>query len=307
MRRTQPRTLRYVDGYVKENKANWTPKTHASMVSTFNSYGDWCTEQGVDAFVRASANRFKTEVIMAGERSPKTMNDHLGRLSSLFGWALRHGHTSLNVFDGLGIRRKKDERKSARQGRDLLPSDQMTKLVSLLTPATDPQLWLPTILLHTGARSGEIAQLNLDDVKTEEGIVYFDLHARGDGMSLKTPQSERRIPAHSRLLSLGLMAHIKARREAGEIRLFDWSIHPTNGAAHYPGKWYARWRKRNGIGGDLHVLRHQVASALYAAEVPMPVIADLLGHENPGETLGRYAKAAPLTVLQTAIEKLSFS
>ena len=93
-----------MEGYVKENHENWTPKTHDSMVSTFNSYGDWCTAQGVDAFMRASANRFKTEVIMAGGRSPKTMNDHLGRLSSLFGWALRHGHTSLNVFDGLGIR-----------------------------------------------------------------------------------------------------------------------------------------------------------------------------------------------------------
>ena len=46
--------------------------------------------------------------------------------------------------------------------------------------------WLILILLHSGARREEIAQLSVDDVKKQDGIPYCDLTAaEADGKRLK--------------------------------------------------------------------------------------------------------------------------
>ena len=95
--------------------------------------------------------------------------------------------------------------------------------------------WLPLIGLFQGERLEEIGQLLTEDVKTEEGIAYFDItivedddengaaassrkRAKGRTVSaeksLKTPASKRRVPIHRLLIEAGFLDYVARRRAA---------------------------------------------------------------------------------------------
>lgn len=78
------------------------------------------------------------------------------------------------------------------------------------------------ILLFTGARREEIANLALADIRQEEGIHYFDIAPDGQrGRRLKNKSSKRRVPIHSELIILGFLDYVEARRNQGETMLFS--------------------------------------------------------------------------------------
>src|SRR5665213_3176731 len=80
----------------------------------------------------------------------------------------------------------------------------------------DGYFWVPLIALHSGMRLGEILQLMKSDVKEENGIWYFDVN-KGEGKSLKTASSKRRVPIHRSLIDLGLVYHVKQGQQSGRI------------------------------------------------------------------------------------------
>ena len=102
---------------------------------------------------------------------PRTTNEKLQRVSSLFLWAVRHGYCPLNPFEGLKMRinRRASEERSAFDDADLQtifdPSRYSPE--KLRKPF---QYWCPLLALHTGARAQEIAQLRVEDVFEENGI-----------------------------------------------------------------------------------------------------------------------------------------
>ena len=55
--------------------------------------------------------------------------------------------------------------------------------------------WLILALVLTGARREEIAQLALNDLKEEGGILYFNITNEGESQSLKNEASKRRVPS----------------------------------------------------------------------------------------------------------------
>ncbi len=75
--------------------------------------------------------------------------------------------------------------------------------------------WVPLIALFSGLRLGEIIQMQVADVKTMEGIEYFDVtplafevddeegYDPTEEKSLKTASSRRGIPIHKTLFELG--------------------------------------------------------------------------------------------------------
>jgi len=89
------------------------------------------------------------------------------------------------------------------------------------------KFWLPVIGLYTGARVGEICQINPDKDILEDkgtGIKYFlisqDTESAPDiDKSVKSGTS-RVIPIHSRLIELGLFSYTDALKKAGHKRMF---------------------------------------------------------------------------------------
>ncbi|CAA2143111.1 hypothetical protein [Hyphomicrobium sp. ghe19] len=79
------------------------------------------------------------------------------------------------------------------------------------------RFWLPLIMLFSGARPNEIAQLHVKDVqRTPTGTWFLDLadEAGEDGKSLKTISSRRRVPLHPELIRFGFLDFVKVRKSS---------------------------------------------------------------------------------------------
>lgn len=103
--------------------------------------------------------------------------------------------------------------------------------------------WLPLLSLFTGARLGELAQLQPGDLKADpDGVAYLEITNMGEGgRALKTPGSRRRIPVHSELVKCGFLTFVAERVAEGSPWLFPLLNHARGkkrGDAW--GKWFGR-------------------------------------------------------------------
>jgi integrase len=81
--------------------------------------------------------------------------------------------------------------------------------------------WLPALAYCTGTREEELVQLKVRDVRKAKGLGwYLDVTDLGDGQTLKTLTSKRRVPIHSELVRIGFLHYVDALREAGQVQLF---------------------------------------------------------------------------------------
>ena len=156
--------------------------------------------------------------------SARTMNAYISNLQSFFTWAVDNGHTDINVFEGMRIRiankPKDDDRKAFTQ-------DQLKLLLLHLSEnpnglvKKDDHKWPALIGMFSGMRLNEVAQLQPDDVRLVDEVWCFDVNTTGDrNKSLKNQSSRRLVPVHERLLALGLLAFVEARRSHKTSRLF---------------------------------------------------------------------------------------
>ena len=149
--------------------------------------------------------------------------------------------------------------------------------------------------------------VNWVDFKLTDECHYLDIH--GDGHSenrVKTSCSVRKIPIHSDLIELGILDLIRSR-PAGSF-LFDLRRTNTN-LGHEPSKWFGRYKTSLGLPKGtkvFHSFRHTLRDKLTMCRVPNEHIRELLGHEQIGETFGRYGSSIPVIVLAESLEALHF-
>lgn len=157
--------------------------------------------------------------------------------------------------------------------------------------------------LWTGARIGEIAQLEVVDVLTENGIFVLAIHEEAEGSTIKTEESIRRIPVPPDVLRLGFMSYVQDRKTDGQVKLFP-SLH--RGGKTSPGdvmgEWFRAYRMDlelpSGPLNGFHKFRHTIRSALAAHHVGPETADALTGHTTQGSA-GRmiYTHVRPATVL----------
>ena len=73
--------------------------------------------------------------------------------------------------------------------------------------------WVPLIALFTGMRMSETLFLNLDSIKNEGGIHYFDV-SPNQHRRVKNKTSVRRIPVNRHLIALGFLDYVRTVRKA---------------------------------------------------------------------------------------------
>ncbi|PWV94125.1 site-specific integrase [Phyllobacterium myrsinacearum] len=158
------------------------------------------------------------------------------------------------------------------------------------------RFWLPLIMLFSGARPNEVAQLHFSDLKqTDKGTWYLDLAEGGgeDAKSLKTESSRRRVPVHSELLKIGLVEFVKTRNDAASKngqRLF-WGLIPNK---YGNCAWYAARRLNEhfipeeielGQRQSLYSLRHNVRDALRRIKAPSETLLAIAGWSPSGKAI----------------------
>ena len=248
----------------------------------------------------------------------RTVNLALDDVRHLFSWAIKHDlFMGKNPVDGIafeGVKKKSYEPFTDEDLRKLFGSEEF---IAQRTGKYPERYWLLLILLHTGARREEIAQLGVADVQQKDGIWFFDITADPEelegGKTLKNAHSKRRVPVHSHVIGLGFLEYLERRRKEGSALLFPPSPkvkgRPTPGDA--VGKWFHRLRLEQRVTGrkPLHSFRHTVVTRLAAAGVPQDIREILVGHAADtvhGQTY-LHRDAMPLKLLKDHLEKLDFS
>lgn len=232
--------------------------------------------------------------------SPRSRELTRVALSQALGQAVRDGLLPRNVCAAV------DPPKVPRREARALTAAEISRLLAYAT-GDWRCLWL--LALHTGMREGELLGLTWTDVSGGVVTVQRALVDGDDGLphlrdAPKSRAGIRRIPV-SPVVAAALEAH-RTRQDAERAVASRWP--DTAGLVflssrgtpllranvgrifreHCAGARVAR-RPREG----LHLLRHTYASHLLAQGRPLPEVAYLLGHSNPGITLAIYAHFIP--------------
>ena len=202
--------------------------------------------------------------------APGGANRALEVMRQILNHAKVHGHLEINPASGIC-------RNPGRKLNRFLSRDEIDRLHGELDrsvverPSRVAQADIIRLLFYTGCRSGEIRNLNWDEVRDNT----LEL---GDSKT-----GPRRVYLNSEARAI-----IERQPRSGSPHVFPSPLDPSRPLAETLPLWY-RVRKRAGIEDvRLHDLRHNFASWAVMRGVPLPTVARLLGHRQVSMTL-RYA------------------
>jgi integrase len=252
----------------------------------------------------------------------RTINDkYLSKLHSLLNWCLRNDIIPDNPAAGIKVDAVKDKGKPPRI--NFSPNDLIKIFSPNLFDTSKPfeeQQWAMLTALFTGARASELAQVKLDSTRHERGCFIMAIEE-----DTKNIGSQRLIPIHSTLISLGFEKHVDKLRRSGDSHLFP--------------KWYRKGieaKKRAEASGKLtlnhhfprfiprafnvtilpkvgindprktwHSFRHTFKTGLARAGVPRSMQDDLCGHTDNSAGAG-YVHGHSVEAMKDAVEKLKY-
>ncbi|MBJ7578155.1 site-specific integrase [Devosia sp. MC532] len=249
--------------------------------------------------------------------SAKTVNRYLAGFGAFCNWLAAHDYIANNPFTDMYLTVDKTK-------TNVLPftDEQLTTLFSspLFTGCLndkkwhvagnyqirDHRYWLPHVMMYSGARPGEIAQLLVDDVRQMHGVWCMHITEEGDETkSVKNKGSFRVVPIHSKLIELGFIAHVQKQREASAQRVFPEAERNERGqiAAKFErkfGPYLTKLGLKDGRGLCLYSLRHGFSDAMRRAGYMDEEFGFLMGHSKSSMT-ARYGQL-PQGTLQKRVE-----
>lgn len=240
----------------------------------------------------------KADALGMAPMSIANYNKAMNRVGSFFAWA--EANTAAEVINPVqGLRL--GDKTLAKDKRYPISADHLTLLFS--SPVwrscrserfcAEPgdvvltnhwKFWLPLIALWSGARSNEIGQLRLMDVKTEDGVDFLHI----DGERIKTAAGRRKVPIHDQLKALGLMKLVEDRRTrfAPYERLFpDLKVGAMGYYSDTVTKFFSRYLKKIDIKTKttaFHSLRHNFQDACRVAKMFNGYREAIAGREEGG-------------------------
>ena len=251
------------------------------------------------------------------------INKLLGFVGSFWTWAEGiYDEVPSGLFKGLKLQTKK----KARDDRDPFSPAELKAIFQAplytgcksvrywkkdgtVVPRDAGIFWVPLIALFSGMRAGEIIQLYVEDVREEDGILYFDVNANGEDKRLKTLNSWRSLPVHPQLIRMGFKDLLKARKTEHAKRLFPDLELGDDGYYSSPfSKHFKRFLESVDVKkakNAFHSFRHTFEDACRECDVSKEVMDALQGHGERGMS-ARYGKGHTLRKLNEAMRRIEY-
>ncbi len=260
------------------------PSTLMTWQGVLNNLKTHLGHQNVRTITDADVIRWKDALVANGLKSKTIKDSYLGCLRAIFNFAVENKLISKSPVENVKVAYRKNS-----EQRQLPYSDEeVARLLRLAKQQTNPaRRWLPWLAALSGARIGELAQLWAEGIKIENGIHFMEIKAAPDGGSLKTPNSERRVPLHPILIKDGFLDFVKTK---GKGPLFyQRSSHEPNkrhaskGLSNHLAAWIREQGFRDPRKAPNHAFRHWWKST--AARISMQdSLADAI-HGHAGHSV----------------------
>nr|WP_241729995.1 tyrosine-type recombinase/integrase [Pseudomonas sp. SST3] len=280
-------------------------KGHEKTLHTLDTSFEPIMHRRLDEITGRDLEQIRTAWLNGGNK-PATANRKMGSISGVFSRAVEWAYLpasplekikqlkvdsigrirylskeeSMALRGALDARERiaKAERNSANEWRlerrrKLLPSLQEVAFTDHLKP-------MVLLSLNTGMRRGEVFNLRWQDVNLAGKI----LTVAGEGAK---SSETRHIPLNAEAL-----ATLKAWKEQGSGTGYVFPGAEGKPMADVKTAWLELLKNAGIIGFRWHDMRHDFASRLVMAGVPLNTVRDLLGHADIKMTL-RYAHLAP--------------
>ena len=242
---------------------------------TFNRLAEHLELNGLKAFAWELEQDDFINFFMSQRRNGKSagsINKFITHLRTFLNYCWKVGKVSRNVLDGYSI---VDNNK--RVAPSVLSLEQIQQLISSLPQRTAIEREKRLIILTLyglGLRTGELCRLNLRDIDLDKREVYI-FKSKND--------INRYVPIPDGLF-VELAIHLKGqRRKSGP--LFQTCHKKKRVGIGYVGSIVKEAAVRVGFDKITpKTFRHTFASHLIQKQVPLEVLASLMGHKTPKET-----------------------
>ncbi|MCQ1779165.1 integrase [Neorhizobium galegae] len=256
----------------------------------------------------------------------RTVNRYLSSLGAFCNWLVSHGYLDSNPTEGMSLAKDKKKKVfpfSVEQMNTLFKSPLFTGCQGDEAPRfwhkpggvliRDHRFWVPLVMLFSGARPAEIAQLLVNDVRQDHGHWVIDItETEGDAddidgfKSVKNEGSKRVVPIHTELLALGFIDYVTSIKEAGNSRLFPKAERNSRGQmiadfSREFGRYLTRIGLKKGRGLSLYSFRHGAFDALRRAGYRNEEFGYIFGHVE-GNAVTRGYGVLPQGILKQRIE-----
>ena len=179
----------------------------------------------------------------------------------------------------------------------------------------DELFFVTHIAAYSGMRINEIIQLNTDDIVEKYNIVCFSLNTKidvktGKSKTLKTRNSARIVPIHSKLGSIGLFEFIESKKKLAKqcgkaVRLFN--CDNKDFSEYFRKKINTQVIKDSDKTRTFHSFRHTFINKLIQSGQRVEHIAALVGHEQQYKiTMNTYGEPVTPKILKDLVEEVKF-
>ncbi len=264
----------------------------------------------------------QNETVKKPTISTTTVNRYLSGFSAFCTWLTNHGYLTVNPAADMFLKKSKEKTTKPFTIDDmntLFKSPFFTGCQSDEAPRfwskpgnvqiRDHRYWVPLIMLYSGARPAEIAQLGIDDVREDHGHWIMHITTEGgDDKSVKTSGSMRVLPIHPELVKLGFVEYHADMKKRGEKRLFPLAERNERGqmiadfSRDFP-RYLTKIGLKDGRGLSLYSFRHGATDALRRAGFLDEQFGFILGHTS-GTMTQRYG-TLPQGMLEQRVELIN--
>ncbi|MBY0235220.1 MAG: tyrosine-type recombinase/integrase [Burkholderiaceae bacterium] len=240
----------------------------------------------------------------------KTAKNHASNIEALMNKAIPAGLVSVNPLDlKFTVDDSENREPWTLEELKLLHDQPITGDQPMDVDAADADL-LINMLLWSGARINEIADLRVQDIQERDGIPAAYIRRE----STKEASSVRWLPLAT-ALQQKVLAHAARRREEGSQALFpSFQRRAGTRAGDLAGRWFKAHRARLGLpAGPLagsHKWRHTVRTKLASEGVGEALLDAVTGHRAVSGSAGRksytHPDQFPIAKVLEAIERLAW-